>query len=598
MAEPILCLRGLIRELRNAKEIIEINEEVDPHLEIAEIHRRVAAADGPALFFRRVKGSSFPVVTNLFGSKKRVGIAFQNRPEEVLEGLIHFIKENMPPTLSKMWQKKSLLKNLLRVGLKSERKGGVLECSMDRVDLTKLPLLTSWPLDGGPFITLPLVYTEPVGGGPHNLGMYRIQRYNETETGLHWQIVKGGGFHYHDAESKNMSLPVNILLGGPPALILSAITPLPENVPELLLCSFLQGKKLGTVKSPSSPYPIVKNCEFALIGEALPHKRRLEGPFGDHYGYYSLEHEFPVFQCKKIYHRKDAIYPATVVGKPRQEDFYIGNYLQELLSPLFPLVMPAVKSLWSYAETGFHALSAAVVNERYERECMASAFRILGEGQLSLTKFLLVTDQLVDIKNIKITLPTILERFKPEKDLFIFSNLSLDTLDYTGPSLNKGSRGILLGVGDPVRTLLSDFQGELPRPLLAAKAFCPGCLVIEGPAYGEGIDMQEIAAHPSFAKWPLLILVDDLKKTLKSEASFLWTTFTRFEPAADIYSSKTYIYRNHLCHNVPILIDARMKPRYPQEVLVDDVTSDLVSKRWNRYFPDGMAMGSSLDAHV
>lgn len=591
-------MRKFVQVLQDHQEIVEVEEEVDPYLEIAEIHRRVAAEDGPALLFKHVKNSSFPVVTNLFGSKKRVNFAFQNRPEEVLENLIHFFQKNMPPKLSQIWQERSLLKKLLKVGLREEKRGGVLECSMERVDLTKLPLLTSWPQDGGTFITLPLVYTEPVEGGAHNLGMYRIQRYNEDETGLHWQIVKGGGFHFHEAEKKNRNLPVNIMLGGPPALILSAITPLPENVPELLLCSFLQGEKLSMTRALESPYPIVKECEFVLIGEALHNQRRLEGPFGDHYGYYSLAHEFPVFKCKKIYHRKDAIYPATVVGKPRQEDFYIGNYLQELLSPLFPLVMPAVKALWSFAETGFHALSAAVVHERYERECMASAFRILGEGQLSLTKFLLVTDQPIDVKNIKSVLLTVLERFVPEKDLFIFSNLSLDTLDYTGPSLNKGSRGILLGVGDPVRSLLGEFHGDLPSSIKKAEAFCPGCLVLEGPKYGEGIDLQEIAAFPSFEKWPLIILVDDLKKTLKSEASFLWTTFTRFEPAADIYSSKTHIYRNHLCHHLPILIDARMKPRYPEEVLVDDVTSDLVSKRWNKYFPKGMAMGDSLNANV
>ncbi|MDR3623636.1 MAG: UbiD family decarboxylase [Chlamydiales bacterium] len=593
----MLCLRGFIRELQKTQEIVEVHEEVDPHLEIAEIHRRVAAADGPALFFRRVRGSSFPVVTNLFGSKKRVNSAFHNRPEETLTELVRFFQENMPPTLSKVWQHRSLFKKILNVGLKKERSSGVLECSMDTPNLNRLPLLTSWPLDGGAFITLPLVYTEPVGGGPHNLGMYRIQRYNEKQAGLHWQIAKGGGFHFHEAELQNKSLPVNILLGGPPALILSAITPLPENVPELLLCSFLQGKKLSTVKAKESVYPLVKHCEFALIGDAKPHERRLEGPFGDHYGYYSLEHDFPVFNCKKIYHRKDAIYPATVVGKPRQEDFYIGNYLQELLSPLFPLVMPAVKSLWSYAETGFHALSAIVVNERYERECMTSAFRVLGEGQLSLTKFLLVTNQQVDVKDIKALLKIVLERFQPEKDLFIFSNLSLDTLDYTGPSFNKGSRGVILGVGDKVRDLQDEFQGRLPSMIKRAKAFCPGCLVVEA-GFGKEMNMQEIASYPSFAKWPLLILVDSLEKTLRSTASFLWTTFTRFEPAADIYSSKCHIYRNHLCHGAPILIDARMKPKYPQEVLVDDATSSLVTKRWNNYFPGGMPMGDSLSAHV
>jgi UbiD family decarboxylase len=593
MSSSMLDLRQLIAALKIANEIVEIHEEVDPFLELAEIHRRVAAADGPALLFKRVKGSSFPVVTNLFGSKKRIQIAFQNRPEEVLANLVQFLTRDFPPKTSDLWKKRSLLSSVLKVGLK-HKKGPVFESKMKEVDLEKLPLLTSWPKDGGPFITLPLVYTEPVGGGPHNLGMYRIQRYSKSETGLHWQIGKGCGFHYAQAEEKNLSLPVNITLGGPPALILSAIAPLPENVPELLLASFLQGEKLKTGRVKESPYPIVSQAEFVLIGEARPYERRLEGPFGDHYGYYSLAHDFPVFKCHAIYHRKDAIYPATVVGKPRQEDFYIGDYLQELLSPLFPVVMPAVKALWSFGETGFHALSAAIVKERYERECMTSAFRILGEGQLSLTKFLLLTNVDVDVRDIKAVLKAILERFQPEKDLFIFSNLSLDTLDYTGPKLNHGSRGVMLGVGEPIRVLPEQFIGPLPIGINAALPFCPGCLVIEG-AYP---DLSELVKHPSFALWPLIILVDDVKATLKNTPAFLWTVFMRFEPAADIYAASTVIYRNHLARSGPILINARMKAKYPDVVMCDEKTATTVTKRWSSYFPQGMQMGDSVDGHV
>lgn len=581
----MLDLRQFLLALSRAGEIVEVHAEVDPYLELAEIHRRIAAADGPALLFRKVKGSSFPVVTNLFGSKKRLQIAFQNRPEETLHHLVTFLTKECPPTLPKLWKNRKLLKNLLKVAVKKSFRGGVLENRMERVDLNALPLLTSWPEDGGAFITLPLVYTEPPGGGAHNLGIYRMQRFDASHLGLHWQIGKGGGFHYHLAEEQNVSLPVNVMLGGPPALMLSAIAPLPENLPELLLASFLQGEKLKTVKAKESPYQIVKNCEFVLIGEAKPKERRVEGPFGDHYGYYSLAHDFPQFECKAIYHRKDAIYPATVVGKPRQEDFYIGNYLQELLSPLFPVVMPGVRELWSYAETGFHALSSAVVKERFERECMTSAFRILGEGQLSLTKFLLLTNQQVDVKDIKAVLKTILERFQPEKDLFIFSNLCLDTLDYTGPRLNHGSRGVLLGVGEPVRKLPQTFQGKQK-----ARAFCPGCLVIEGD--------EILTDYSPFSAWPLLILVDDLEKTVKSDASFLWTVFTRFEPGSDIYSERSSIYRNHLVKRGPILIDARMKAKYPKEVLCDSQTHDFVTKRWSTYFTKPMEMGDSFSAHL
>lgn len=580
-------LRHFLQRLRAENEVVDVYEEVDPHLEIAEIHRRVAAANGPALFFHNVKNSTFPVVTNLFGSTKRVELAFPHRPEKTIASLVELLTHRFPPKPKDLWDKRGALKSLLALGTKKKGRAPVKECLMPTPDLEKIPLLKSWPLDGGHFVTLPLVYTEPPGGGPPNLGMYRIQRYSKNRTGLHFQIQKGGGFHFHQAEMENRPLPVSIFIGGAPALILSAITPLPENVSELLICGLLEGKKLSVSDSPFSSYPVISECEFALIGKAQPHLRQPEGPFGDHYGYYSWAHDFPVFECDALYHRKDAIYPATVVGKPRQEDFYIGDYLQEMLSPLFPVVMPGVKSLWSYGETGFHSLSAAVVRERYYRECMASAFRILGEGQLALTKCLLLTDQSLNLRNFKKTLTTLLERFKPETDLFVFAHLSLDTLDYTGPALNKGSRAVFLGIGEKIRDLPTEFRGSLPPPIQKVAAFSPGCLVLESSEL-----LPSLVDHPDFASWPLLILVDDLARTLKSTTSFLWTVFTRFEPAADIYATSRII-RNHVSYTGPILIDARMKPSYPPELCCDPTTAETVSTQWNRYFPQGMEMGDS-----
>lgn len=600
MLPPILNLPTFIECLRKEKELVEIFEEVDPDLEIAEIHRRVAAADGPALFFHNVKGSRFPVVTNLFGSIKRIDIAFQNRPDQVVADLVSLLTKEFPPTLNVLWKKRALLKKLFSVGTKTKRKGPIIEEEQATVDLEKLPFLKSWPLDGGSFITLPLVYTQPPeqhGGGSPNLGMYRIQRFDKQTLGLHFQIGKGGGFHYHLAEESNQPLPVAIFIGGPPGLILSAITPLPENLSELLIASLMQGKKLQLTKIKDFPYPLISECEFAILGEALPHQRKPEGPFGDHYGYYSLKHDFPFLNVKKIFHRKNAIYPATIVGKPKQEDFYIGDYLQKLLSPLFPVVMPGVKALWSYGETGFHSLAAAVVKERYYRECMSSCFRILGEGQLSFTKFLLATDQNVNLQNFKETLTTVLERFDPRSDLFIFSNLSMDTLDYTGPELNKGSRGILLGIGEKKRDLATAFRGSLHGAITDAALFSPGCLVLEAPPFVSFKDFEGIINHSDFRNFPLLILVDNLKKTMKNTESFLWTTFTRFEPAADIHA-KCSLYRHHLCYEPPILIDARMKPTYPEEVLPDEKTADLVAQKWNSYFPKGLAMGDSFKGHV
>ena len=338
--------------------------------------------------------------------------------------------------------------------------------------LDQMPVLTTWQEDGGPFITLPLVYTENPVTGKHNLGVYRMQIYDAASAGLHWQIQKGGGFHYHEAERLEKSLPVTVFLGGPPALILAAIAPLPEDVPELVLASLLQGQRLKMSKNPlGGQHRLVAEAEFALVGHAAPHERRPEGPFGDHYGYYSLQHDYPVFRADAVFHRRDAIYPATVVGKPRQEDFFIGDYLQSLLSPLFPLVMPSVRDLWTYGETGFHSLCAAVVRERYAREALVSGFRILGEGQLSLTKFLILTDTPQDLKDFPRLLEHVLQRFRPETDLFVFSNVSMDTLDYTSGKVNEGSKAIMLGLGEPIRSLPSEFHGSLPQGISAATGF-------------------------------------------------------------------------------------------------------------------------------
>ena len=424
--------------------------------------------------------------------------------------------------------------------------------------------------------------------------------HDARSTGMHWQIGKGGGYHYAVAESRGQSLPATVFLGGPPALILSAIAPLPENVPELMLASLIAGQRLPQVHGYGA-HPLIASAEFALIGDVAPTVRRPEGPFGDHYGYYSLQHDYPVFQVQRMAHRADAIYPATVVGKPRQEDFFIGDLLQDLLSPLFPLVMPAVEQLWSYGETGYHSLATAVVKQRYKREAMASAFRILGEGQLSLTKFLLVTDRHVDVRNFRATLEHILARTHPETDLYVFSNLSMDTLDYTGPTVNEGSKGVWLGLGDPVRELPRHFSAAItPHGVTDVRVFCGGCLVVGGPSFAQEPDAPaRLAADPAFAGWPLVVLSDEPARAARSDMNFLWTTFTRFEPAADVHAAGRRVVRNHIAYQGPIVIDARLKPWYPKELSARPDTAALVSSRWKEYFPGpGVEMGDSDRAHL
>lgn len=583
---PILNLRDFLDILKKNDQLLVIDTEVDPYLEIAEIHRRIIARQGPALLFTRVKGSTFPVVTNLFGTNKRLDLAFGSRPLDFVRQLVNLAERLMPPKLSTLWQARPLLLQGMKVGLKTVAKAPVMECRQQPARLGELPLLTSWHSDGGAFVTLPLVYTEHPDGLGHNLGMYRIQRYDDTTTGIHWQIHKGGGFHYHAAEQKNQPLPMTLYIGGPPALMLAAIAPLPENIPELMLASLLQGKKLAMARDPEGGHRLVAEAEFAIKGMVPPKERRPEGPFGDHYGYNSLQHEYPVFRTTHLYHRKNAIYPATVVGRPKQEDYFIGDFLQELLSPLFPLVMTGVRQLKTFGETGFHCLAAARVANRYPREAFASGLRILGEGQLSLTKFLLLTDGNIDIAEFPRLWQHILERIRWDRDLFIFANVSQDTLDYTGPSVNKGSKAMMMGLGDKQRDLPTQFDGSLPDGCTRPVCYLPGTLVVQGKPYADAPNQAaELAAHQGVDGWQVILLVDSSREATLNLQEFLWTFFTRFEPAADIHGAAEVTKRFHVGLTPPIVFDCRMKPWYTEILEVDPDTRALVDKKFAAMIP-------------
>jgi menaquinone biosynthesis decarboxylase len=580
-------LRSFLELLKRERDLVTIEAEVDPYLELAEIHRRVIERGGAALLFRNVKGSPYPVVTNLFGTARRIELAFGAKPEALVREAVHLAESLLPPRPTELWRHRALALEALKLGTKRVRRAPVTEVADRPARLDELPILTTWQEDGGAFVTLPLVYTEHPETRKHNLGMYRLQRHDARTTGIHWQIHKGGGFHYHEAERAGRALPVTVFLGGPPALILSAIAPLPEDVPELVLASVLAGEKVRVAENSldKNHHRLVAEAEFALVGHVPAHERRAEGPFGDHYGYYSLQHDYPVFNVETVFHRKDAIYPATVVGKPRQEDFFIGDYLQKLLSPLFPLVMPSVRDLWTYGETGFHSLAAAVVRERYRREALVSAFRILGEGQLSLTKFLILTDTPQDLSDFPRLFEHVLARTRFESDLFVFSNVSMDTLDYTSGKVNEGSKALMLGLGDAVRELPREFRGELPPGVRRVEVFCAGCLVVEGVPYAEDREQAaRLARAPEFRAWPLVVLHDDAR-VARSASDFLWATWTRFEPAADIHAASAEVSRHHISYRAPILFDARMKPGYPDELVVRPDIAALVERRWREYFP-------------
>lgn len=580
-------LRSYLDTLLSEKELHIIEEEVDPCLELAEIQRRVVAGQGPALLFTRVRGTRFPVVTNMFGTRRRIEIAFGEDPARFIRRLAQAAERLVPARLTDLFQFRDLAKTALRLAPRKCRAGPVLDNIVQPPRLQDLPQVKSWPDDGGPFLTLPLVYTEHPLTGKGNLGMYRNQIYDDRTLGMHFQIHRGGGFHYHAAEQTGHALPANLLLGGPPALILSAIAPLPENVPELTLASLLQGGQLHVVRDPKiSPLPVVAESDFALIGRIPPGVRRLEGPFGDHYGYYSLAHEYPVFEVEKMCYRKNAIFPATVVGRPRQEDHYIGEYLQDLFAPVFPLVLNGVLKVWAYDDAGVHPLAAAVVRERYRKEAFMAALRILGEGQLSLTKVLIATDAVVDLREFRKVLVHVLARADFATDLFVFSNVSQDTLDYSSRTLNEGSKAVLLGLGEARYALAAEPREALRNPRFRSQAvYAPGVLVVSGPAWREGDDaVAQLLEEPGVQPFRLVCLVDDAEDAVRDDASFLWTIFTRFEPAADLHSRSATVRRYHVQFTAPLVFDCRVKPWYPPLVAPHPETIARVDALWPKIF--------------
>lgn len=582
-------LRTFLRQLEANGLLVRIAHEVDPDQEVTIIQHRVLAEAGPALLFERVKGSPYRLVTNLFGTPERVELAFGRPPRAVGDELARLAERLMPPTLSAVWAERRELWRVARARLRSVRSGPVLETCTSPPQLDRLPCLTCWPLDGGPFFTLPLVHTVDPRTGVGNLGIYRLQRFDAASTGMHWQIEKGGGFHFQSACERGVSLPVSVFLGGPPALTLAAIAPLPEGVDERLLAALLMGRPLDVIPRTETGHRIPAAAEFVLEGSVTAGDMRQEGPFGDHLGHYSHRAPFPVFRVDRLLARRDAIYPATVVGKPPQEDYYIGAALQEMALPLLRLLRPAVSDLWAYPETGFHPLSVAAVRERYRREALKHALGLLGEGQLSLTKIMIVVDPEVNVRDFRKVSRAVWENFDASDRLHVLAPTAQDTLDFTGPAMNTGSKLILLatrGEQPPRRC-------QPPPPPPPASAVHAGVLGLAavGEAFlvaqvSDGVDRpavrRALAAHPVTREYLFHVLVS-ADVPLDDSRLVLWGWFTRFDPLADLHPAQRETVGNRLILHPPIAIDATWKPGYRQPVAFDPDRARQVEKNWDRY---------------
>jgi 4-hydroxy-3-polyprenylbenzoate decarboxylase len=582
-------LRAALLDLERHRHLVRVREEVDPYLEMAEIQRRAYQAKAPALLFENVKGSRFPAVSNLFGTLERARFLFRDS----LDPVKRVVRIKADP--GNAWRNpRGLLEapwTALRSLPRSVSSGPVLE---NRGALEDIPRIQSWPDDGGPFITLPQVYTEhPDGGGvmKSNLGMYRVQlagnRYGGNTVGLHYQIHRGIGVHHAAAVRRGEPLPVSIFVGGPPAHTLAAVMPLPEGLSELLFAGMLNRRRFRIARRGG--FAISAEADFVITGRIDPTRMLPEGPFGDHLGYYSLVHEFPVLEVESVYHRDDAVWPFTVVGRPPQEDTTFGKLIHELTEPMIPVTLPGVRALHAVDAAGVHPLLLAIGSERYvpygerePREILTCANAILGFGQASLAKYLFIVaredDPDLDIDDIEAFFRHLLSRVDFRRDLHFQTRTTIDTLDYSGTGLNSGSKLVVAAAGRPRRELSRN-----PPPGLGLLAL-PGVLVMKAPAfpgYGKvASEMEELCLRLSAQNlegFALVVLADDPELAASTLRNLLWVTFTRSNPSHDVHGVSSFVEHKHWGCEGPLIIDARLKPHHAPPLIEDPKVTERVN---------------------
>ncbi len=578
-------LAACVRDLEKHRHLVKIPQEVDPYLEMAEIQRRLYAQQGPAVLFERVKGSPFPAVANLFGTIKRSEFIFRSTIEAVKQ--VVALKADPASFFQAPHQfLKAPFAAIHALPFRARLSKPVM---YGRTSIDQLPQIQSWPMDGGPYVLLPQVCTEdPDAPGPMktNVGMYRVQLGGNDyvpneEIGLHYQIHRGIGVHHSKAAQEGKPLKVSIFVGGPPAHTFGAVMPLPEGLSELMFGGMFAGRNFRYLRDRG--HFLSADADFVITGTIDPAATKPEGPFGDHLGYYSLQHEFPVMQVDQVYHRKGAIWPFTVVGRPPQEDTTFGHLIHEITSAMVPVSVPGLVAMHAVDAAGVHPLLLAIGNERYvpyqkrsPQEILTVANAVLGFGQASLAKYLLIAareDNPPDIHNIGAFLHHMLERINPLRDLHFQTKTTMDTLDYSGTGLNQGSKVVIAAAGEPIREL-SDTLPEsltLPGEITKATIAAPGIWAISGPAYGRpeencqlitSLEEQLLAQKETLKGLPLCILCDDAEFIAHNLNNFLWATFTRSNPSHDLHGAGSRVEHKHWGCEGSIIIDARIKPHH------------------------------------
>ncbi|MDR1483998.1 MAG: UbiD family decarboxylase [Planctomycetaceae bacterium] len=600
-------LRSCVEDLRRVGELVEYSDPVDPYLEMAAVQRRLYLAGAPAVLFTNACNCKFPMLSNLFGSESRLNYIFRDGIEPIRKA----IELGADPV--SLFSYRINLKSTFSLGLTalsslfysypkrvSSRSASVLSC---RTTLDNLPQLVSWSNDGGAYITLPMVYTENPnrsGFGGSNLGMYRVQISGNdylpnVEAGLHYQIHRGIANHHAAAMARGEKLRVNIFIGGAPAMILAAVMPLPEGVSELFFAGIL-GRHRIPMCGDSGIYAESDFCICGKLGSVM----KREGAFGDHLGYYSLEHEFPVLEVESVWHRRDAIFPFTVVGRPPQEDTQLGRFIQKLVREVVPQKIPGVHAVHAVDDAGVHPLLLAAGRESYvpfdkkrrAAELHTLAHAILGYGQLSLAKYLFIAskddDFGLDVYDVAGFFRHILLRVDWRNDVHFVTRTNADTLDYSGywgGELSRGSKMFVAVSGEPIRELCDVLEGDIP---------CVNpCVVMSGVLCVEGISgLGNLRATDFPAGFPLIVIVDNAKETASNLRNFLWTTFTKSDPASDVYGVGEFLYNKHWGCEGALIIDARKKTHHAPELTesknIKSKADNIVNKIMKKYKPHKM----------
>jgi 4-hydroxy-3-polyprenylbenzoate decarboxylase len=572
-------LGEFLAELERRGDLKRVTREVDWACEVTEIACREAKVEGPALLFEHVRGARFPLAVNVLAARRRVEWALGRTPAAVgaeLEQLFHALP---PRRFADLWRLRGSAGRLLAMRPKTLARGPAQAHALG-ADLSALPILQLWPKDGGRFLTFPLVLTEHPDTRVRNLGVYRMHVYDAKTTGMHWQIGKGGGFHFHAAEKRGDGLPVAVAVGADPATLLASVAPLPEGVDELAFAGFLRGAPTRLAPATQLRLSVPADAEFVVEGLVQAGERRLEGPFGDHFGHYSHAADFPVFHVRNVTHRARPVFQASVVGKPPQEDKFMGEAVQEMFTGVLRVMHPEIRDLWAYFEAGFHNLLVVAVENRFAKEAKKTALALMGTGQLSLTKVIVLVDAGVDPRDRAAVFGALARNFDPAEDLILVPGVPLDTLDFTSFTMNLGSKLVLDAQARPDRR-----PDEPPAEVADPRAFdgriaawrlaWGGLLVVQLKDGADGRAVLEtLVRRPEYAAVKLVAVVS-ADVPLDDDELLLWGVFTRFDCARDLLPARTETRGAWLTCRGPLGIDATWKPGYPEPVAN---TTELVAK--------------------